>query len=215
MTLSKAICSSVGQKSIMALTGTLLALFLLVHALGNATSFLGREAFNSYADKLHSLGCLITVFEILLLSLFLLHIFLATILFLQNTKARPSRYSVNRASGGRTIGSRTMPYTGLIILLFVIIHLWNFHFTEHSVSIAELVKSVLSQPLFAFFYIISIIALALHISHGFWSLFQSLGINHPKYNSFLRKGTLVAALVLSAVYIFIPALSMTWDRFLM
>ncbi|MEN8232340.1 MAG: succinate dehydrogenase, partial [Thermodesulfobacteriota bacterium] len=86
--------SSVGKKSIMAASGLLLSLFLLTHMLGNSVSFLGRDAFNTYAERLHSLGILVYIFEIGLLTLFLIHIITGIILYLENLQARPSRYFV-------------------------------------------------------------------------------------------------------------------------
>ena len=108
-TLSKIILSSIGKKSIMAVSGIMLGLFLLVHALGNCTTFFGREAFNSYASHLHSLGCLILFFEVGLVVIFLTHIVLGCMTWWQNKRARPHSYEVYRSSGGRTMGSKTMP----------------------------------------------------------------------------------------------------------
>ena len=207
--------SSVGKKSIMAASGLLLSLFLLTHMLGNSVSFLGRDAFNTYAERLHSLGTLVYIFEIGLLTLFLIHIITGIILYLENLQARPSRYSVNTSEGGRSWGSRTMPYTGVIILVFIIVHLMNFHFTDKSVPVADLVRKLLSSPSLAFFYIFSLVALALHLSHGFWSLFQSIGFNHEKYNPLLMKGALVFSILMGAVFILIPVLTLVSRSFLL
>ena len=207
--------SSVGKKSIMAASGLLLSLFLLTHMLGNSVSFLGRDAFNTYAERLHSLGVLVYIFEIGLLTLFLIHIITGIILYLENLQARPSRYSVNTSEGGRSWGSRTMPYTGVIILVFIIVHLMNFHFTDKSVPVADLVRELLSSPSLAFFYIFSLVALALHLSHGFWSLFQSIGFNHEKYNPLLMKGALVFSILMGAVFILIPVLTLVSRSFLL
>ena len=207
--------SSVGKKSIMAASGLLLSLFLLTHMLGNSVSFLGRNAFNTYAERLHSLGVLVYIFEIGLLTLFLIHIITGIILYLENLQARPSRYSVNTSEGGRSWGSRTMPYTGAIILVFIIVHLMNFHFTDKSVPVADLVRKLLSSPSLAFFYIFSLVALALHLSHGFWSLFQSIGFNHEKYNPLLLKGALVFSILMGAVFILIPVLTLVSRSFLL
>lgn len=207
--------SSVGKKSIMAASGLLLSLFLLTHMLGNSVSFLGRNAFNTYAERLHSLGVLVYIFEIGLLTLFLIHIITGIILYLENLQARPSRYSVNTSEGGRSWGSRTMPYTGVIILVFIIVHLMNFHFTDKSVPVADLVRELLSSPSLAFFYIFSLVALALHLSHGFWSLFQSIGFNHEKYNPLLMKGALVFSILMGTVFILIPVLTLVSRSFLL
>jgi succinate dehydrogenase / fumarate reductase cytochrome b subunit len=207
--------SSVGKKSIMAASGLLLTLFICTHLLGNSISFLGREAFNSYAERLHSLGVLIYLFELGLLTLFLIHILTGVILYLENLGARPSRYSVDTSEGGRSWGSRTMPYTGVIILVFIIVHLMNFHFTDKSVLIADLVRELLSSPGLAFFYIFSLVALALHLSHGFWSLFQSIGFNHEKYNQLLLKGALAFSILVGIIFILIPVLALVSRSFLL
>ena len=207
--------SSVGKKSIMAASGLLLSLFLLTHLLGNSVSFLGRDAFNAYAEKLHSLGGLVYVFEIGLLTLFLIHIITGIILYVENLQARPSRYSVNTAEGGRSWGSRTMPYTGVIIIVFIIVHLLNFHFTDKSVPVADLVRGLLSRPPLALFYIVSLLAVALHLSHGAWSLFQSIGFNHDKYNRVLLKGALAFSILIGTVFILIPVLALVSRSFLL
>ena len=207
--------SSIGKKSIMAASGLLLTFFLITHLLGNSVSFLGRDAFNAYAEKLHSMGGLVYVFEMGLLTLFLLHIFTGIILYFENLQARPSRYSVNTSEGGRSWGSRTMPYTGIIILLFIIVHLLNFHFTDKSVPVADLVRELLSKPALALFYIISLLAVALHLSHGVWSLFQSIGLNHEKYNQLLLKGALAISILVGTVFILIPLLALVSRSFLL
>ena len=207
--------SSVGKKSIMAASGLLLSLFILTHLLGNSISFWGREAFNAYAERLHSLGIMVYIFEIGLLTLFLIHIITGIILYLENLQARPSRYSVNTSEGGRSLGSRTMPYTGAIVFVFIIVHLMNFHFTDKSVPIADLVRELLSKPGLAFFYIFSLVALALHLSHGIWSLFQSIGLNHEKYNRLILKGALTFSILVGIVFILIPVLALVSRSFLL
>jgi len=207
--------SSVGKKSVMAASGLLLSLFLLTHLLGNSTSFMGRAAFNSYAEKLHSYGILVNIFEIVLLALFLIHIITGIILYFENLKARPARYAVNASEGGRTFGSRTMPYTGVIILIFIVVHLLNFHFTDRSIPIADLVRQLLSRPVLASFYICSLFCVALHVSHGAWSLFQSIGFNHEKYNRILVNGAVAFSIIVGIVFILIPVLTLISNSFLL
>jgi succinate dehydrogenase / fumarate reductase cytochrome b subunit len=207
--------SSVGKKSIMAVSGILLVLFLFTHLLGNSTSFFGRTAFNSYAEHLHSIGYLIYIFEIGLLTVFTIHIFTGVVLYFENLKARPSRYNINKDDGDRSWGSRTMPYTGLVIILFIIVHLANFHFTDKSVLVADLVRNLLSKPPLAAFYIFSLICVALHVSHGFWSMLQSLGLNHPKYNGMIKTGALAFSILVGTVFILIPVLAVLSSGFLL
>ncbi|MFH1217913.1 MAG: succinate dehydrogenase cytochrome b subunit [Pseudomonadota bacterium] len=215
MIIARFFRSSIGRKTVMAASGAFLSLFLIVHGLGNATVFFGREAFLSYASKLHSLGILIHFFEFFLLAVFLLHIGTGLTLFIENMNARPVRYQITKSSGGRTPGSRFMPYSGFVILIFLVVHLINFHFIDHSVSIADVVRDIFSIPIYAFFYIAALAVLFFHISHGFWSFLQSFGVNHPVYDASIRKGALVIAFLLSAIFIFIPLCTLLLENFLL
>ncbi len=201
--------SSLGKKYIMAITGLMLGGFLLVHAVGNSSIFWGRSAFISYAEHLHSLGPLIPLAEIILLSIFALHVITGISLFLQNLLARADRYAVNTPAGGRTWGSRTMPYTGAVILLFILLHLFNVRFTEQSVPVADIVRNILTNPLYTLLYTAGVALLALHISHGFWSLFQTLGINHPRYNTFIKLTSYLVCGLIIAVFLYIILLLIT------
>ncbi len=198
--------SSVGKKYIMAVTGLLLGGFLLVHAAGNSSIFWGRRAFNGYAEHLHSLGILVNIAELGLLTIFILHIVTGLSLFLQNRAARDGRYAVNSTAGGRTWGSRTMPYTGLIILAFIIMHLANFHFVEQDRPIADIVSPVLNNPVYTFFYATAMLVVGLHVSHGFWSIFQSLGVNHPKYDAFIRTISWAGCILIAGIFLAIVLL---------
>lgn len=205
--------SSIGKKSIMAGSGLLLSLFLLTHLAGNATAFWGREAFNSYAEHLHSLGLLLPVLEAGLLAVFLIHISFGLNLFLENLEARPCRYEVDASAGGRTLASRTMPYTGLLILVFLGHHLVRFHFADYS-STSDLVRDNLSLPVTAGYYIFSLLILTLHVSHGFWSMTQTLGLSHAKYDLLRNRLAWTIAAIIGAVFIMIPILAFFWPDFL-
>ncbi len=171
--------SSAGKKILMALSGFCLVLFLVAHLAGNLTAFAGAEAFNGYAAKLHSLGPLLILFNIGLAAVSLIHIFLGGVLFLENLRARPQGYRKFKNPGGRTFGSDAMPYTGFLILVFVIYHLFKFTFVDKSgTTIFNLVSEAFSMPLNVFIYTTAMIVVALHVSHGIWSLFQTLGANN-------------------------------------
>ena len=196
--------SSLGKKYIMAITGLMLGGFLIVHAAGNSSIFWGRNAFLSYAEHLHSLGPLVPLAEVILLSIFLLHVITGVSLYLQNLQARSDRYAVSKPAGGRTWGSRTMPYTGAAVLAFILLHLFNVRFTDQSVPVADIVGNILSRPFYTLLYATGMTVLALHISHGFWSLFQTMGINHPRYNGFIRiAGYLVCGLIIAIFLVII------------
>jgi succinate dehydrogenase / fumarate reductase, cytochrome b subunit len=110
------------------------------------------------------------------------HIGTGLFLFYLNLRARPVRYSMYKSAGGRTIGSATMPYTGLIILVFVIFHLADFTMADRTgTTLYDIVASAFSNPVHAAFYVLIMVVVAVHVSHGFWSLLQTLGINHVKY----------------------------------
>jgi len=201
----KTLGTAVGKKLLMAVTGLSFCGFLAAHLAGNLTLYGGADAFNSYAEHLHSLGPLLTVAELGLLTLFVVHVLTGLVLFLQNLKARPQRYAVDRSAGGRTLGSRTMPYTGVLILLFIIYHLMNFHFVDKSgTTIFAIVAGTFASPVHMVLYIAAMVVVALHVSHGFWSLFQTLGANHPKYMPAIKVLGLLFALVVGVGFGFIP-----------
>jgi succinate dehydrogenase / fumarate reductase cytochrome b subunit len=176
------VTSSIGKKLFMALTGFCFICFLAVHLLGNLTLYGGPGPFNTYVASLESLGPLVTLAEIGLVVLAVVHIGTGLFLFYLNLRARPVRYGMHKAAGGRTIGSATMPYTGLVILGFVIFHLADFTMADRTgTTLYDIVASAFSNPVHSAFYVFIMVVLAVHVSHGFWSLFQTLGVNHVKY----------------------------------
>jgi succinate dehydrogenase / fumarate reductase cytochrome b subunit len=180
--LIETLCSSIGKKAVMAVTGLCFCVFLASHLAGNLTIYAGKEAFDAYAEGLHALGPLVTLAELGLLVFAVIHITTGLTLFYQNLNARPTRYKVNKRGGGRTTGSATMPYTGIVLLIFVVFHLINFHFVDKSeTTISQIVVKTFDSPLYVVMYVAAMIVAAFHVRHGFWSAFQSLGANHPKY----------------------------------
>jgi len=197
--------SSVGKKVLMAVTGLSMIGFLAVHLLGNTMAFAGADAFNGYAAKLHALQPYLTVFNIGLATLGLVHIAVGTILFFENRKARSTRYQVYQNPGGRTIASDTMPYTGLLILIFVIFHLLKFTFVDKSVTpIYQQMASTFANPWWTLMYVVAMVIVAVHISHGSWSLFQTFGINHPRYMPLIMKLGLAVTLVFGIGFGILP-----------
>jgi succinate dehydrogenase / fumarate reductase cytochrome b subunit len=203
--LIQTLWSSIGKKLMMALTGLAFTVFLMAHLAGNLTIYGGREAFNAYAEKLHSLGPLLTVFELGLLLFAGVHIITGIFLFFQNRQARPSGYLRYESSGGRTLSSRTMPYTGLIILGFVVFHLINFSFVDKADrTIFQIVSSAFANPVYVAIYIVVMIVVALHVRHGLWSAFQTLGGNHPKYMPAIMLLSIVIGLIVAVGFGFLP-----------
>lgn len=182
--------SSIGKKLIMAATGLLLVLFLVTHAAGNATIFMSSEVFQSYADELHSHPLIVLVFSISILLVVLCHIAVGLFLFFENRQVSTSRYEVTTRVVKNSFASETMPYTGLVILLFLFVHIFGFTFSSKEVEISVTVKELLGNFFYALFYIFAFVALTIHLSHGFWSMLQTFGINHPRYNTLISRLTL-------------------------
>ena len=203
--LTNSLGTSVGKKLMMAVTGLGFCCFLTIHLAGNLTLYGGEDFFNSYVEHLHSLGPLVTLAEMGLLLFAVIHVLTGMLLFYQNYKARPVRYWVNKRAGGRTLGSATMPYTGIILLLFVIFHLINFHFVDKTETTTfQLLSQAFANPVYIFIYMFAVIIAAIHVSHGFWSAFQTLGADHPKYTPFLRGLSIVFSVVIGMGFGFIP-----------
>jgi succinate dehydrogenase / fumarate reductase cytochrome b subunit len=194
--LFRTFSSSIGKKLLMAVTGLSFTGFLGVHLAGNLTLYKGGAAFNMYAEKLHALGPILTIFELGLLAFALIHVTIGIILFVQNLKARSVPYDLDRWAGGRTLSSVTMPYTGLIILAFVIFHLINFSFVDKTQrTIFEIVSSAFANPVYMVIYVLVMVVVALHVNHGFWSAFQTIGANHPKYMPAIMALSVIVSLI--------------------
>ena len=197
--------SSIGKKLMMSVTGLCFCGFLVVHLIGNLTLYGGKDLFLSYVDHLHALGYLITAAELSLVFSALIHIVMGLLLFYQNLRARPIRYSVKKNAGGRTIGSITAPYTGIIILIFIIIHLLTFRFVDKATTNNFIIISnTFAQSGYILFYIFAVIVVAIHVSHGLWSGFQTLGLNHPKYMPLIRGIGIVFSLIIGVGFGLIP-----------
>lgn len=197
--------SSIGKKLLMSITGLCFIGFLVAHLAGNLTIYGGKDAFNAYAEHLHAFEPLLKVFESGLLLLALVHVLTGLYLFYQNWGARPVRYAVDKRAGGRTIGSITMPYTGILILAFVIFHLLNFSFVDKTnTTIYEIVSRAFANPVYVILYIAAMILVAVHVSHGLWSAFQTLGASHPKYMPFIMGASIVVSIIFGIGFGFLP-----------
>jgi succinate dehydrogenase / fumarate reductase cytochrome b subunit len=199
--------SSIGKKQMMAVTGLAFSLFLVTHLAGNLTLYGGRDLFLSYVEHLHSLGYLVTAAEFVLGFLALVHIGIGLLLFIQNKQARPVNYAVKKGAGGQTIGSLTAPYTGILILIFLIFHLLRFRFTDKTGTNDFLILSgTFEQVAYVIFYVAAMVVIAVHVSHGFWSGFQTLGLSHPKYMPFIMRFSPLFAWIVGAAFSSIPFL---------
>ncbi len=197
--------SSIGKKFIMAITGLSLIIFLVIHLLNNLLLFGGPEIFNKNVEQLDSIKPIIRVIEIILLLIFVFHIYNALKLYFENKKAKPQKYVINASSENSTFYSRYMTVTGIIILAFLIFHLatfWvTFNFGAHSngtaISFYDIVQKAFTNPLISIFYFVTMIFLGIHLNHAFQSAFQSLGWRHEKYTPIIEKiGTVIALLMM-------------------
>jgi len=203
--LVKTLWTSIGKKLLMAGTGLCFCGFLVVHLAGNMTLYGGSESFDHYSEKLHQLGIFVTVIEWGLVGLALIHVVFGLILFFADLRAKPVRYHVHKRAGGRTLGSATMPYTGIVILAFVIYHLSSFRFTGDSdLKLYQIVIQNFHHPGVVIFYLIALVVIAIHISHGFWSAFQTLGLDHIKYTPLIKAVRTVLYVVVAAGFGSIP-----------
>lgn len=192
--------TSVGKKQLMAVTGLLFLVFLVTHLLGNLSIYGGPAAFMQYALGLHALGKLLVIAEVGLLVALVIHVSTAVVLFFENRRARPVKYAVDKGGGGRTFSSQTMPYTGLLILGFVLVHLATFshNFVDQtSRNIFQIATEVLSQKVYFAIYVGAMVAVGLHVRHGLWSAFQTVGANHPKYMPFIQKLSIIFAVIVA------------------
>ncbi len=202
--------STTGKKAVMGLTGAILFGFVTVHMLGNLQVYEGPEKLNAYGHFLHGAPELLWGARIFLLLSVGLHIWATIELAARKNAARPVAYS-KRDAIISSYASRTMYWSGPILLAFVIFHL--LHLTAGVIRPGgSFQEGDVYQNLVAGFqvwyvsawYIFSMILLGFHIRHGAWSMFQSLGINHPRHTPILRQAALVFAIVIVAGYISIP-----------
>ena len=205
--LAAVLASSVGKKLMMALTGLAFIGFLAAHLAGNLTIYGGKAAFNGYAEKLQSLGALLHVFRAGLITFALVHVLTGLYLFWLNRRARPVGYSAYASAGGRTLSSRTMPYTGIVILAFVVYHLFHFTFVDKSATtVFDMVTVAFNRPLIMLLYAALMIVVAFHVRHGFWSAFQTLGINHPKWMPAVSAASIAAGVLVALGFGMLPLL---------
>jgi succinate dehydrogenase / fumarate reductase cytochrome b subunit len=202
--------STVGKKIVMAVTGAILFLFVIGHLLGNLQVFEGPAKLNAYGAFLHSIGEVLWPVRIILLLAVALHIIATVQLALRKKRARPIGYSRKQAIAS-SYASRTMYWSGPIVLAFIIFHL--LHLTAGYVhpGAAYIEGDVYHNVVSGFqvwwvslSYIVAICLLGLHLRHGLWSMFQTVGIHQPQHTARLKKAAMVIAVLIVLGYISIP-----------
>jgi len=210
--------TSIGAKSVMAVTGLLLFLFLIGHLAGNLLVFKGRDALNSYAQGLRDLGPLLWALRAGLLAVFLAHVATAVRLGAANTEARPVPYAKKQSSENSWL-SRYMMLTGMVVLAFVVYHLLHFTFHQFGprgamyevlpdgterIDVYGMVVAGFKSPLIAISYFAAHAFLLMHLLHGMSSMGQTLGWNHEAVRPLVKKGLPGLAILIVAGKVTIP-----------
>lgn len=196
----------------MALTGLALIGFLVTHLAGNLLVFGGSHVFNNYSHTLTS-NPLVPLLELLLLAIFVLHVYKAVTNFAANRAARPVPYQKKVGAGHtsrKSAASSSMIISGLITILFVVLHLKQFKYGPTYFAaggqrdLYRLEVENFSNPLLVAFYLVSLVVLGLHLWHGFWSAFQSMGIGNARTTPRIMQAARAVGLVLIAGFLVIP-----------
>lgn len=212
----EALKSQVGRKILTGVTGVGLIIFIIFHLLGNLTLFGDAAAFNEYTATLESLGWLLYILEVGLAVAFLLHAYVGISIWRQRRKARPEGYVKYQSKGGpshQSWASKSMIFTGIVLLVFVVLHVDMFKFHDTGFITAEgieglglkgvVIKTFLN-PMYAFGYTAVMILLGTHLSHGFWSAFTSLTMKHKKYSALIYSAGIIFAILMAVGFLFIP-----------
>lgn len=202
--------SMVGKKVIMGVTGLIGIGFVILHSLGNLLVFRGPAAINSYSHFLKSTGELLWTLRIVLIVAVILHVIAAVQLTVQSRAARPIEYT-RRESQVATIASRTMRWGGVLLLVFIVLHI--LHFTTGTIKPAGVFSSedVYANVIASFriwwvalFYVLAMVFLGLHLFHGAWSSVRSIGVSPPSPQPLHRRVSLVIAILVWAAFTAVP-----------
>jgi succinate dehydrogenase / fumarate reductase, cytochrome b subunit len=209
--------SSIGKKALMAVTGLIWIGYVVMHMYGNLKAFQGGVYFNEYAEGLRSLGSpvfghlhLLTIARIVLVAALVIHIWAAYTLFQQAREARPRSYAMRRVVQAN-YASVTMRFGGVVILLFVIFHLAHLTWGVSPVhpdyirgdAYHNLIVGFRSLPVVVI-YLVALVALALHLYHGTWSMFQTLGLNDDSWDGVFRGLAWLLAIVVPVGFAVVP-----------
>ena len=207
---------SIGRKAVMAVTGLLMVLFVVGHLLGNSTVFFGPNALNAYAQKLHEMAPVVWITRVVMLTAVLAHLVISIQITLENEAANPTKYAVDRSLRA-TFASKSMIWTGLLLAVFIGYHL--LHFTVRALpgmvlgtdslgrfDVFAMVADAFHKGSIALIYVIGMVSLFLHLSHGVQSLFQTLGLSNDKTQPAYGAGGKVLSTIFLIGYGAIPVL---------
>ena len=208
--------SPIGKKIITGITGLGLSLFVLIHMAGNLTLLASTKAYNQLAHFIDSLGLLLYGIEFMLLGFTIFHVVIGISIRLNSLKARPINYNQIKSVGNpskQSISSRSMAITGVILLGFLILHLASFKFGTYYTTVingvemrnlSRLVIEKFHHPIYAFGYVGIMIMLGIHLRHGLWSAWQSIGLLNSKISPFVYAIALFFATLIAIGFIVLP-----------
>jgi succinate dehydrogenase / fumarate reductase cytochrome b subunit len=214
--------TSIGKKAIMAVTGVVWIGFIAAHMWGNLHIFQGAESFNHYAeflrevgDPLFSYGQLLWLLRIVTVTSILLHMWAAWALYRMARRAHGSTYAVKRVVQAN-YASRFMRIGGVVIILFVIFHLAQFTWVAlpetaltPRIDPYSNVVTAFQNPAISIVYLVALAALALHLFHGVWSMFQTLGFNNKDWDGFFRGLAIFVAIIIPVGFAVVPLAVLT------
>ncbi len=205
---------SIGRKAVMAVTGLLMVLFVVGHLAGNSTVFLGSNALNAYAQKLHEMAPVVWITRVVMLVAVITHLAISIQITLENEAATPQKYAVDRSLRA-TFASKSMIWTGLLLGVFIVGHL--LHFTVRNLpgtvlgvdalnrfDVYAMVTDAFRKASVSILYVVAMVALFLHLSHGVQSLFQTLGLSNDKLQPAYGTGGKVLSVIFLIGYGLIP-----------
>jgi len=202
--------SSVGKKIVMGATGLVLVAYLLLHMAGNLQVFLGRDVFNRYAELLHTSEELLWVARVVLLVCLALHVAAAYQLTIRARAARPAGYAMKETRAA-TLASRLMRIGGVTILVFIPLHILNFTTGgwhpdyAHGDVYGNVIYAFAEWPWLSVFYIVVMVFVGLHLYHGVWAMFRTLGVAKPSPSPLERRFAKVLAWIVAGGFIAVPA----------
>jgi succinate dehydrogenase / fumarate reductase cytochrome b subunit len=216
--LTKVLTSGIGRKALVGITGLGLVGFLIIHLSGNLLIYSDAKPspFDTYAEGLHAMA-IFPIAEYGLLICAVLHVALVTWLTMDNRKARGNAYAKSgskRSETIRTVASKTMMATGLIVLIFLVVHVTDFRLRHEEISklgggLRQEILTNLADPLHAALYIAGSLLVGFHMFHGIQSAVRSLGLYHPKYTPFIEKVGLGLGILLGFGFAAIPVWILT------
>jgi succinate dehydrogenase / fumarate reductase, cytochrome b subunit len=215
--ITEALQSQVGRKILTGLTGIFLVLFVIFHLVGNLAILGEPDAMNRYSMFLHDLGPLLWIARIGLLAVFTIHAWLGISIWLKKRKARPDKYAVYSSKGGASkqgLSSRSMAFTGVVLLIFVIFHINTFALGATETVLIDgrethdikslVINTFEGSAYYAFGYAFVMMLLGTHLAHGIWSAFTSLTLSSKKASAVVYTLGAVLAILLAAGFLFLP-----------